>query len=405
MSSADSLLARFGPNERWFISGCSGEPRPLVEAIAAADLPALEITNSFLPGINPVTLCTNDNALTEVAFFPRPGDSRPGAVRVLPTSYYGAWQYILQQRFDGVVVQVSAPNAIGECSLGTSVEFAPAALKGAGKVMGIVNHAMPALPGTPTVPLSRLDHTAEVDWPLVTYDPGPTDAASTQIAQYVSALIPDGAALQLGIGRVPASLLEQLTQTRNLRLYSGLVSEGFIQLADSGVLDATARHVGCTALGSSAFYRWLAERDDLSLCGVDQSHNPATLAGLENFIALNSALEVDLLGQANLETAGGRAVSGIGGSPDFCRGARCSPGGKSIIALPATARNGSVSRIVATLPAGQPASLGRQDIDYVVTEYGVADLTHKSAIEKAEALIAVAAPGFQADLLDTLGRN
>jgi len=397
MTSVDAFLARLAAGERLFLPGSSAEPRPLVEALAAAapDLPAIEITHNFLPGMNPVLLAAADNALREVAFFPRSGNTAPAAIQLLPMTYYGACRHVAAQAFDWVVVHVAPPDDRGMCSLGVSAEFTPAALQGARHVVGVVNTAMPAIAGAPSVPLDQFDLTLEVDWPLVGYDPGPADETSNRIARNLTALIDDGAALQVGIGRVPAALLKRMTGARDLRLQGGRLNGGFRVLSEAGALSTTEMHLGCTALGDRDFYTWLAQHDDFALRGVEYTHDPGRLAGRANFIAINSALEVDLLGQANLETAGGRTVSGIGGAPDFARGARCSAGGKSVVALPATARGGEVSRIVAAFPANQPVSLGRQDIDYVVTEYGIATLVEKTPAQRAEALIEVAAPQFR----------
>lgn len=400
MTSINELLNRFRPGERLFLPGSSAEPRPLVEALsmAAPSLPDIEVSHNFLPGINTVPLAANNNDLREVAVFPRANSPAPDSISTLPISYFGARQYFAAQRFDWVVAHMAPPDANGHCSLGTSVEFTYAALSGAKNVIGIINSAMPAVPGTASVPLSDLTSTIEVDWPLVSYDPGPPDGISIRISRWLARLIPDGSVLQTGLGRTPACLLESLSGARNLRLHSGLLSQGIRKLAEAGALDPQYKHVGCTTLGTADFYTWLAQRNDLNICDVQYSHHPSLLARLKNFIAINSALEVDLLGQANLETAAGRAVSGIGGAPDFSRGARYSVGGKSIIALPATAKGGTVSRIVSGFAPGQPVSLGRTDIDYVVTEFGIASLVNKPAPEKARALIEVAAPKFREQL-------
>ncbi len=400
MGEFDALFSEFTAGDRLYIPGSSAEPRPFVEALSryASQLPALEVTHSFLPGINTVPLAKDGNGISEVALFPRNTDAPSAAISVLPTSYYGAQKYLAQQSYDCVYVHVAPPDTDGLCSMGTSVEFSPATMKRARRVIGFINQSMPTLPGAQKIPIATFDTTFNVNWKLVSYDPGPPDQTSKRIARWLSELVDDGAVLQAGLGRVPASLLEQLTGKRALRLYSGLLTEGVRTLSDAGALSETDTHVGCTVLGSQAFYDWLAQYPHLSLCGVEHSHHPGTLAQLDNFTAVNSALEVDLLGQANLESIHGRSVSGIGGAPDFCRGARYSTGGKSIIALPATASSGTVSRIVVDFPPGQPVSLGRNDIDYVVTEFGVATVGDKTAEARARALIDIAAPQFREQL-------
>ncbi len=405
MDTLDSFFGRLRAQQSLFISGASGEPRPLVEALAgrASELPDLEICSSFLPGVNSLTLVGNDNRLTETALFPRPnGSDNPDRIRVLPLTYYAANHYLAKRKFDWVIVQLSAPDRQGRCSLGTAVEFLPAVLNGAQNVVGVINRQMPYLPGSPTLSLADLDLRLEVDWPLVTQDPAEADETSLRIANNLLRLIDNDATLQLGLGRVPASLLSLLGEARGLKIHSGLLSAGFQSLYNAGALATGFGHCACTALGGAEFYRWLADCDDVSITGVGNTHDPAKLATRDRFIAINSALQVDLLGQANLESANGMAVSAVGGAPDFARASRNARQGESIIALPATAARGSVSRIVAGLQPGQPVSLGRHDIDHVVTEYGIADLRDQSPPERARALIDVAAPEFRAQLFETL---
>jgi 4-hydroxybutyrate CoA-transferase len=218
------------------------------------------------------------------------------------------------------------------------------------------------------------------------------------IAGHIAALIDDGCTLQMGVGKVPTALAERLRDRRRLRIHSGLVSDGFANLMESGALDADFVHTACVASGTGGFYRWLPEARGLRIAGCEITHGALTLAALQRFVAVNSALEVDLFGQCNLEHAQGRAVSGAGGAPDFARAARMCAGGLSIVALNASYRKGMASRIVPALSAGAVVSLSRVDVDLVVTEFGVADLRHASVHERALALIGIAAPDFRDDL-------
>jgi len=409
MPPLEDLFECFKPGERLFIPGNSAEPRPLVKALSARaeSLPALRVTHSFLPGINPFVLAAADNRITETVLFPQPGHAEVAEkVRLLPLSYYGACRYLHECTFDWVFAHVSIPDNHGRCSLGTSVEFLPAAMAGAGRIVGIINRRMPRLPGAVAVEIDRFHATLEVDWPLVSYDPGEPDEVSQHIARQVAPLVEDGAVLQVGLGRVPASLVRQLTAARRLRLHSGLITAGFRTLSEAGALDPDARHTGGIFLGPADFYRWLDGRADIKVVGVEETHSPGIPLRHAGFTAINSALEVDLSGQANLETLDGKAVSAAGGAPDFSRAARYANRGRNILALPATAAEGKVSRIVPAFPAGQRVALGRHDVDYVVTEFGVAALTGKSTAERARALIDIAAPPHQPALeeaLDTQG--
>jgi acyl-CoA hydrolase len=235
-----------------------------------------------------------------------------------------------------------------------------------------------------------LDLVAEASFAPREYSVGAPSAQAAAIAARIAAFIDDGATLQIGLGKVPDALLRRLTDRRGLRLHSGMLSDGARLLADGGSLDADWPHTGCVHVGSGEYYGWLAERADFAVRGCDVTHAPGVLAGLRRLVAVNSALSVDLFGQANLEMLDGRMVSGIGGAPDFARAAALSADGISILALPSTSGRAEASRIVPRLDG--VCSLPRNDIDVVITEHGAADLRHGSVMQRAERLIAVAAP-------------
>jgi acyl-CoA hydrolase len=194
------------------------------------------------------------------------------------------------------------------------------------------------------------------------------------------------------MGRLQAAVLDALADRRQLRIHAGMVSDGLQPLFDAGALiDADDAVTAGVALGSADFYPWAARH--VRFRSVGETHDAQRLHGLHRLHAINSALQVDLLGQVNSETIGGRQVSGSGGLSDFIRGARACQGGRAIIALPACTRRGD-SRIVPLLPSG-PHSLTRCDSDWVVTEYGVADLRHRDVHARARALIAIAAPAHR----------
>lgn len=394
-------LREAGP--RVFIPGSSGEPHGLAEALYAAGdaLAGLELTTTFVPGINRLEVDRLDPSVVVSGLFMQPGlaqAQRQGRFRHLPMSY-GAFQNEMETcaPFDAAIVQLSPPDDDGRCSLGPAAEFTPAVAARARRIIGVINPRVPALKHAPGIARDALAACFETDGGLATYDPGPPDAAAQSIAEHVAALIPDGAALQMGLGKTPAALAARLKTRRGLRLHSGLFSDGALDLADAGALDPDWAHRTCVIAGTETVYQRAKACDLLHVVGCGQTHAPSVLAGLEGLIAVNSALEVDLFGQCNLEIAGGRAVSGPGGAPDFARAARMSRGGLSIIALPAG--NAERSRIAPVLSGGM-ASLARTEIDIVVTEHGVADLRGRSVHERAERLIAVAHPSVRRDLAD-----
>lgn len=392
------LLARLlRPGQTIYLPGSSGEPTAFVNALLAGPGAArgIEVLTSFTPGVNFLDFDKLDPSARVSGLFTQRGwtiAQRMGRYRHLPLSYTGFVRHIRElEALDLAVVQVAPPDATGRCSLGPAVEFLPVVLAKCRRVLGLINHRTPSLPGAPSLALADFDHLCEVDTPLVTYARSPDVTAET-VARNVAALIGDGRALQLGLGRVPAGLPSMLRDRRGLRLHSGLLSDGIMELADAGALAPSFPHTACVLVGSASFYNRLSELPMLHVGGCDVTHDARTLAGIDGLIAVNSAIEVDLFGNCNLEREDGLAVSGGGGVSDFARGARVARGGLSVIALTATRRSGTMSRIVPVLGEGAMTTLGRADVDVVVTEYGVAELGRASVHERAEALIAVAAP-------------
>lgn len=398
--SINEILALFQPGESVYIAGSSAEPRPLVQALNqhSQDLPPLELVHSFVPGVNNIPLASGDNQLTETAVFPR---SAADKINLIPATYFGYNQYLNQRDFDWAIVQLSPPDKHGRHCLGPSVEFMPTVLQRSRRVIGIINPNIPVIPGSHFVDQASIKVFCEMDAPLVSYDAGTVDAVSEKISGYLAELIADGSTLQLGLGKVPTRLLENLTDRRNLRFHTGLLTAGFMTLLKAGAVDDNYTHTTCASLGDADFYQQLSEAHLLMIAGVGYTHAPENLTKLDSLIAVNSALQVDLSGQANLEYMGKRKISSAGGAPDFAQAAYQSSDGKSIIALPATAAKGSISRIQKILDPSNPVSLHSEQIDYVVTEYGIANLTGKSMAARAEAMVKIAAPEFQDALMQT----
>lgn len=365
----------------------------------------LRMLTSIAPGLyNPLDVDRLDASAVVTGLFMQPGltqAQRSGRFRMLPMSFGGFLRHMREEvDLDLAVVQVAPPNASGDCSLGPSVEFSPLAMRKARRVLALINRQVPDFKGSVSIPFERFDYVCEVDAALPEYrtdDDAPTRAA----AGHIASLIDDGSTLQMGLGKVPTALASILRDRRGLRLFSGMLSDGLMELANAGALDQDFKHTCCVVAGSKALYHWASGFEGLRVAGCEVTHDARTLAGLDRFIAVNSALEVDLFGQCNLELADGRAVSGAGGAPDYARAARLSPGGRSIVALNASylsRSRGLQSRIVPRLGEPGLASLARVDIDCVVTEFGIADLRGKSVHERADALIAIAAEEFRGDL-------
>ncbi len=386
------LLAALHPGERVFMGGSAAEVIPLTSALATGSAPPLDLTTSFVPGVNqmpahlaPGTRITNpfplrtDVAVTHLA---------------LPYSAYGDW--IAGQVFDTAVVHVSPPAHGRRASLGCAAEFTPLALRQARRIIAVINPAMPDLPDAAQLDLDAVSMAVEVPAPLACYDTGEINPASAAIAGHIAGFIGDGAALQLGLGKVPDALLGELADRRGLRMQSGMISDSIRPLFEAGALDPDWLHMSCVHVGSAAHYDWLRGRRGFAVLGCEVTHSAAVLARARGLIAVNSALEVDLMGRANLEYAGAARVSSIGGARDFAQAARLDPAGISIIGLPAAAQQGRISRIVPALAT--PASLRAGDVEVVVSEYGAADLRGADAETRANRLIQIAHPDHRGEL-------
>ncbi len=402
-ATIEALADAIRPGETLFVPGSAGEPTALLAALAARPerTRGLRVLSTAVPGINPPPTAGLAADAVVTGLFMQPAlreAQRDGRFRLLPLSYGGFVRHLREAPApDTCVVQVSPPDARGRCSLGAAVEFTPLAQARARRTLALLNARMPVIPGAASLPLSAFDLYCEVDTPLPTYDVGVPDAAARAIAGHVAALVEDGATLQAGLGRVPEALYALLHDRRRLRLHSGMLGDGALALHHAGALDPDARHASCVWVGSAALYRALHGLEGFDVLGCEHTHDVARMARLDRLVAVNSALSVDLLGQADLEHAGARAVSGVGGAPDFAQGARLSRGGISVVALPASFGTPPRSRIVPRLNEGT-VSLPRHMVDVVVTEHGTADLRGRTVPERARALIAVAAPTLREEL-------
>ena len=408
--AATDLPALLRPGLTVFVQGAVGEPLALGQALAAAGEASrgVHYISCLVPGINRTDFSAFHPEARLTTFFVQAElreSFAAGKVRFLPLHYSGVCCYMKSlPPMDLVLIQVAPPDADGMCSLGLSVDFVPLILDAAKVVVAEVNAAMPSPPGSPKIPYDRLDYAVPTDRALPEMPTGDLPAVIATIGAKVAELIDDGSCIQIGIGKVPAAILTCLKDRRDLGLHGGMVTDEVADLVDAGSLNGSRKSIDTNyiicgaAMGTSRVFEWAANRADVQFRGADYTHNVPVVAQIDNFVSINSTLEVDLTGQANSETVGGRQISGTGGLVDFVRGARMAKNGRSILALSATAAKGTISRIVPALGSGAVVSCPRADIDFVVTEYGAARLKDKSIDERAEALIAIAAPNFQAEL-------
>ena len=304
---------------------------------------------------------------------------------------------------DVLLMQVTPPDEQGFCSYGLSVDYTQAAAESAKIVIAQMNTKLPHTGGS-RIHLDALTWIVEHDSPIVELPPPKLGEVERRIGEHIATLVPDGATLQMGIGAIPDAALLSLRDKKDLGIHSEMFSDGVVALAEAGVITNQkktihrGKFVATFLMGTSKLYRFVYNNPDVEMHPVDYVNDPYVIGQHDNMISINSALQVDLMGQVNAEMIGNVQFSGVGGQVDFVRGASRSAGGKSIIALPSTAAKGKVSRICRQLDTGEAVSTSRNDVHYVVTEYGIADLRGKTLQQRAAALIAIAHPDFRDQL-------
>lgn len=399
MLSPAAFLRGLRPGLRIFVAGCAGEPLALLDA--AATQPAALTGACFLQlpiaGVNRRDL--SRLAPLEALFMTpelREGLAA-GRVRYRPLHYSASAVFLRQEaRCDMAWFRCSAPIA-GRVSLALAHDFVPVLAEAGAALVGVVDPDLPFVADGVTFAVSDLH--ALVDGPSASPEL-PADREDPALAALGGAAAPfvrPGDTLQAGIGAAVNAVVGALSAHRDLTLHTGMIGDAAMALIEAGVI---TRATSGVALGSAALYARLAEARGIAFRPVSHTHDAAVLASLPRLVAVNGAVEVDLLGQVNAEMVEGRQVSGHGGMADFMRGARRSAGGRGVTVLLATGRGGSVSRIVPMLAPGTPVALTRADVDVVVTEHGAAELRHADLDQRAERLIAIAAPAFRDGLAD-----
>lgn len=405
MTSFAHLLPR---GARVFVAGSSNEPTGLLEALEGEPLPeGLHFVQFPLAGYNrrDFTAWGDDVQFTTFFMTPHLKNSDPLRLHFLPMQLRRVFDYVAECT-DVALLQV-ARGEDGRLRLGPNADFVAAALGSARVVLAELNTAITAPAGAPLIDEARIDYLHTTERPLYEMDSGTPDAVAETIGALVAAEIRDGDCIQTGIGAIPAAILARLGDKNDLGMHGGLIDDGGMALIRAGNVTGTrkeidtGRHVTGMALGSRDLYGWLAHTPQVEFRGADHTHESAVIGGLSNFVSVNSAVEVDLYGQVNAEMAAGRQISGTGGSVDFMRASRGSRGGRSIIAMTATARGGSVSRIV---PRVELVTALRTDVDLVITEHGVARLRDAPVAERARRLTEIAAPAFRDELREHVPR-
>ncbi len=312
---------------------------------------------------------------------------------------------------DAALVNVSPPDEFGYCSLGAAVDISMSAVRNCQQVVAQINPQVPRTAGHSYIHISEITACIEASEPLVEVSPPPIDSVAERIGQYVSMLVDDGATLQFGIGKIPSATLKYLCHHKDLGIHSEMLTDSVIELLSSGAVTNKKKtfHPGKVvtsfAIGSRKLYDLIDNNPHIEFYPSSYVNKPTNIAKNDNMIAINSALEVDLTGQVVADSLGYDFYSGIGGQVDFVTGASISKGGKPIIALPSTAKDETISRITPRISEGAGVVTSRGNVQYVVTEYGIASLKGKSIRERALELIRVAHPKFRAQLLEEVRKH
>ncbi|MCF7826076.1 MAG: GNAT family N-acetyltransferase [Candidatus Marinimicrobia bacterium] len=306
---------------------------------------------------------------------------------------------------DVALIQASCPDPHGYMSLGVSVDIVKAATEKAQTIIVQINPQMPRVHGDGFIHISDVNYVIYHDEPLLEYEDDLDNEVADRIGKYVANLIEDGNTIQVGYGCLPNAILANLKHKKHLGVHTELLGDGLVKLMKLGVIDNSkktinrGKTIATFSMGSKATYEYLHDNPFIEFKTVDYTNDPRVIAQHDNMTAINSALEIDLTGQATAESLGKVFYSGIGGQADFMRGAILAKKGKTILTIPSTAENGEVSRIAPFLKSGAGVTLNRGDVHYVVTEYGIAYLHGKNIRERAMELISIAHPKFRADLI------
>ena len=399
-------------HERVYISGNAATPYVLMKALARRkdELHSVELVHVLLLGEDPLSTPDMEGHFRHNSLFVGPADRKAineGRADYVPIFLHEIPGLFLsgQMPLDAAILQLSPPDEHGFMSLGVEVLSSKAAAEKAKMVIAQVNDKMPRVLGDSFVHVSRVHKIVEVSEALPQLEKTPFSEVEMKIGKFIADLIEDGNTLQLGIGGIPDAVLASLKGRRDLGIHTEMVSDGVMEAIEAGIITGTQKtfHPGKViitfALGSQRLYEFVDNNPIIEAHPTDYVNHPFNVARNDNMVAINSAIEVDITGQVCSDSIGTYIFSGFGGQVDFIRGAAQSKGGKPIIALPATAKNGEMSRIVPYLKQGAGVVTTRGDVRYVVTEFGVAYLHGKNLHERTQALINITHPKFRPELI------
>lgn len=417
LTTPAKAAARIKSGQRVFVGTGCGEPVTLVQAMTdrAGSLADVEIVQLLTKGDAPYTQakCTGSFKVNSFFIGQRVRDHiQTGVGRYTPILMYDIPKLFDsgQLPLDVALIQVTTPDERGMVSLGISVDIVKSAAENATMVIAQVNPQMPWTRGDSMIDIYDIDLLVDVDEPLIERQIHPVHESSQQIAAHVASLIPNGATLEFGlgripeVGRIPQAIIAFLKDKKDLGIHTEMITDIIMELIESGAVTGAKKNidrgkiVASFCMGTPKLYDYINDNPAFSFRPTDYVNNPSNISRLNKMVSINIALEVDLTGQVCSDSEEGHFYSGIGGQVNFNRGAAASKGGKPIITLPSTANQGQRSRIVSRLNPGSGVVITRGSVHYVVTEYGVAYLHGKSVHDRVLALISIAHPDFREQL-------
>ncbi|MDR2156937.1 MAG: 4-hydroxybutyrate CoA-transferase [Clostridiales Family XIII bacterium] len=409
---AEEAVAKIRSGDAIIPTHAAGEPRFLIGKLMerADELEGVEIWQGLNQGDAPYAREEYAGKFINISFFLGRNNRKciqSGQGEFLPIHFYAQPRAIREGkiRCDVAMIHCTPPDENGYVNMGLSCDQTRVAVETAKLTIAQVNSLLPHVNGDTQLHVSEIDCFVEHDEepyeiPLIAGD----DPVSEQIGYNISTLIDDGDTLQMGQGKIPNAILKYLADKKDLGIHTEVFSDNLIPLIEAGIVNGAKKTINKRKIiatfvqGTKDLYRYIDRNDMICLKPVDYTNDVAIIAQNDHMVAINSAIEVDLMGQVVADSIGRKTFSGVGGQLDFLRGAEQSKGGKPIIALPATAKGGTISRIVAVLAPGTPVTTSRQDVHYIVTEYGIADLFGAPIRARAKKLIEIAAPQFRAGL-------
>ena len=414
--SAEEAAAHIKNGMRVFIHGAAATPTPLIASLCKRpDLENVTLYHLHLLGDIPFASASQQGRFFSVSLFTGSDLRKPieeGRADFMPI-FLGDIPRLFASgtiRLDAAIVQLSPPDRHGFCTLGTSVDAARSAADSARMVIAEINDQMPRTYGNTAVRFDRITAFIHTDRPLIEHPTSPETSVEARMGELIADIIEDGATLQIGIGNIPDAVLSRLHDKHDLGVHTEMFSDRVVDLVEAGVITNRLKKVHPNRIttsfvnGSRRLFDFVDDNPTVEFHPCDRTNDTALIRQNDKFVAINAALEIDLTGQVCADSLGHRIYSGIGGQMDFIHGAALSKGGKPVIAIPATAARGTVSRIVPELKPGAGVVTTRGHVHWVVTEFGAVNLNGKTLRERGEALISIAHPDFRSELRNSFAR-